>query len=195
MEYNPFVTLFLWEIGSIVFLSIELYNRFHGAKSLERDINRYNKEGILNSSSRAAREISLNNLIDGIWFGSVLTGILNSLIITFEIFDPNTAIISGLIPVICWLLYSIITKFKNKIYNIRKTNKKRFIIIQIKNNTLYLAISVIIGQMWYFASLFMIERQEFTYGFDGLLPIAYGIFSGLILLNLGEMIIPYYNKE
>ena len=193
---NPFVTLFLWEIGSIVFLSLELYNTFYESISLQKDINRYNDEGKLNSSSKVARDISLDYLMSSIWFGSILTGIFNSLIITFDIFDPNAAIISGLLPVIFWLIYGIIIKYKNEINNIKKTKKKTFIIIiQIKKNLLYLAISVIIGQMWYFVSNLSSERQDFTYfEFNGLLPIAYGILIGLILLNVGEKIVPY-SKE
>lgn len=193
---NPFVTLFLWEIGSIVFLSLELYNTFYESISLQKDINRYNDEGKLNSSSKVARDISLDYLMSSIWFGSILTGIFNSLIITFELFDPIAAIISGLLPVIFWLIYRIIIKYKNEINNIRKTKKKTFIIIiQIKKNLLYLAISLIIGQMWYFVSQLSSERQEFTYfEFNGLLPIAYGILIGLILLNVGEKIVPY-SKE
>jgi hypothetical protein len=193
---NPFVTLFLWEIGSIVFLSLELYNTFYESISLQKDINRYNDEGKLNSSSKVARDISLDYLMSSIWFGSILTGIFNSLIITFELFDPIAAIISGLLPVIFWLIYGIIIKYKNEINNIRKTKKNTFIIIiQIKKNLLYLAISVIIGQMWYFVSQISSERQEFTYfEFNGLLPIAYGILIGLILLNVGEKIVPY-SKE
>lgn len=192
---NPFVTLFLWELGSIVFLVIEIYRTYRESFSLQSEIDQYNYEGKLKSSDRAAREIALKNLISGLWFGSISVCILNSVIIAFEIFDPLTAIISGLIPFVCWLISKRAAK---KISRVKIQGDKRFknrVKIRVYDNLLYVSISMVTGQMAYFATQFAFEREQVVFAYSGLLSITIGLSIGILILNIGEKIVPYILKN
>jgi len=189
---DPFITLFLWELGSIVFLTIELYKVFHESFTLISDIDKYNQEGLLKSSRKMAIEISHNSLTSAIWYGSILTSVLNSIVIAFELLAPFIAIVSATVPILCWLIYRLIFhRFRSKIAVLKK-NKNLIdkLTIAISNNLIYVAISMVLGQMWYFASQFSVERDVLDWSPYGLIPVAFGLIVGLIILNIASRVYP-----
>ena len=137
-------SVFLLIIGSIVFLSIGLYQRFVATRKLENSIdNGIENKKISNISTKDSHDIALDHLISNIWFDSTLIAVLNGLVILFQQNDYIFSL-SGAIPVFCWLTAN----------NMKKSP-------QIENLLLYSAVSTIPAQISYF--IFTSQYFDNTY--------------------------------
>lgn len=179
--------LLLYEIGGVIFLLIETYKEARAGGELvklikdqrELIIKLYRSNYSLlpkNESSQAyyhknikpaipeniqIETHSLEHFLSDRFFGSVVTAFTNSLIISFELKDPLTASVTGIIPIISWYISS---KYK-----------RYFILNRLLS---FVGICSVIGQMIYFMFIILYESTA-----NGLVNFTYGFAIAMIILS------------
>jgi hypothetical protein len=203
IDFNLIANFVNLQIGSLVFLSIELYQEViatgkredkiveqsdHLAEQLRviiflKDIMEKNriiydksidslidKNKTLITGPKETRLLSIKDFLSVRFFGSILTALLNSLvIILYPILDIITATVTAAIPIVAWVAST------------RLNEKTQF----LENILSYLAVSTILGQVTYFAFIFAIQRDVIIWSFDGLLFFSIGFSIAMAVLSTG----------
>ena len=79
----------LWEIGNIIFLTLAYHQKFREGKLLEEEIRDANDNRKLKVDENFLHKLIHKLFFSAIWFESIITSGLNSLVIAFEIHDSH----------------------------------------------------------------------------------------------------------
>jgi hypothetical protein len=148
----------------------------------------FNESKSLTPGLKEIRILVLKNFLSDRFFGSNLTVLLNSLVIVLPpLWDPITAMVTSIVPLLAWILnIPLNNHYKKELerQEIREGIQHIEVKQQFISNILsYSAISSVVGQVAYFATVFAIPpRDMIIWTFDGLIPFFTGFLVSMIVL-------------